>query len=157
MTSDAASALPHVIFTRTLDAPRALVFKAWTDPKHLALWWGPDGFTNPVCEVDLRPRGELLIHMQGFGETYPMKGTFVEIVAPERLVFTAAALNEAGEAYLEVHNTVTFAEHEGKTTLTLTARVVMARPEAADSLSGMEIGWNQSLERLVAHVGEMAR
>jgi uncharacterized protein YndB with AHSA1/START domain len=156
MTSGPA-AQHELILTRVLDAPRALVFKAWTDPKHLAQWWGPNGFTNPVCEVDLRPGGALLIHMHGFGVTYPMKGTFHEIVEPERLVFTASAVDDAGTAYLEVLNTVTFAERDGKTTLTLTARVVKTGPGATDALAGMDEGWNQSLDRLATHVAGMAQ
>ena len=80
----------EVTITRLFDAPRALVFKAWTDPKQLAQWWGPHGFTTPVCEVDVRPGGALLIHMRGpDGVVYPNKGVFHEIVEPDRLVFTS--------------------------------------------------------------------
>lgn len=154
MTSEPA--MRELNLTRILDAPRALVFKAWTDPKHLAQWWGPDGFTNPVCEVDLRPGGTLRIDMHGFGVTYPLKGTFIEIVEPERLTFTTTALDDAGEAFLELLNTVTFTERDGKTTLAVNARVVKMGPGAADALEGMDPGWNQSLDRLVAHVAEMA-
>jgi uncharacterized protein YndB with AHSA1/START domain len=157
MTFEPASARGELILTRVLDAPRALVFKAWTDPRHLARWWGPHGFTNPVCEVDLRPGGTLLIHMHGFGGTYPMKGMFVEIVESEKLVFTASVLNDAGEAYLELLNTVTFAEHDGKTTLTVAARVVKTGPGAAEALEGMEAGWNQSFERLAEEVAAIVK
>jgi uncharacterized protein YndB with AHSA1/START domain len=81
---------------------------------------------------------------------YPNKGVFREIVEPERLVFTSSAFEDAdGNPQLEVLNTVTFAEHEGgKTKLTLHATVVKATPEVAGPLSGMEAGWNQSLDRL---------
>jgi uncharacterized protein YndB with AHSA1/START domain len=54
----------EVTITRVFDAPRALVFKAWTDPKHLAKWWGPQGYTNPVCEFDARVGGVIRIHMK---------------------------------------------------------------------------------------------
>jgi uncharacterized protein YndB with AHSA1/START domain len=65
----------ELVLTRVFDAPRELVFKVWTDPKHLARWWGPRGFTNPVCELDLRPGGAILIHMRGpDGTVYPMTG-----------------------------------------------------------------------------------
>ena len=84
--------------TRTLNAPRSLVFKAWTDPKQLAQWWGPKGFTNPVCELDLRVNGEIRIDMRApDGKVYPMAGAYREIVEPERLVFTAAALDATGK------------------------------------------------------------
>jgi uncharacterized protein YndB with AHSA1/START domain len=59
----------ELVFTRVFDAPRELVFKAWTDPKQVAQWWGPRGFSNPVCELDLRPGGAIRIHMRGRGGT----------------------------------------------------------------------------------------
>ena len=75
------------------DAPRELVFKAWTDPKQVAQWWGPHGFSNPVCELGLRPGADIRIHMRGpDGTVYPMTGVYHEIVKPERLVFNSAAL-----------------------------------------------------------------
>ena len=140
----------ELVMTRVFDAPRALVWKAWTDPVHLARWWGPRMFTNPVCEVDPRPGGAIRIHMQGpDGSVYPMSGTFVEVVEPERLIYTAGALHdESGTPGLETHNTVTFDEHDGKTTLTQRIVVTRATAEAADALAGMEIGWSQSLDRL---------
>jgi uncharacterized protein YndB with AHSA1/START domain len=143
------------VFTRVFDAPRSLVFKVWTDPKHVAQWWGPHGFTNPVCELDVRPGGAIRIHMRGPDSTvYPMTGVYREIVEDERLVFTSAALDAEGKPLFEVLSTVTFAEHGGKTTLTLQARVVKSTAEAAPYLEGMEAGWTQSLERLAAYVAK---
>ena len=140
----------ELTLTRTLNAPRALVFKAWTDPKMLAAWWGPKGFSNPRCEADARPGGAIRIDMRGpDGTVYPMDGRFEEIVPPERLVFYAAALNEKGEALFRNLNTVTFTESGGKTTLVLHVRVVeIFDPVAERHLSGMSQGWNQSLDRL---------
>jgi uncharacterized protein YndB with AHSA1/START domain len=87
---------------RVYDAPRELVFKVWTEPKHLAQWWGPLGFTNPVCKIDVRPGGAILIHMEGpDGTVYPMDGTYQEIIEPERLVFITAALDEKGNRFLK--------------------------------------------------------
>jgi uncharacterized protein YndB with AHSA1/START domain len=141
------------VITRIFDAPRSLVFKMWTDPTHMAQWWGPRGFTNPVCDMDARPGGAIRIVMRGPGGVdYPMTGVFHEIVAPERLVLTTAVDDADGNRVLEVHNTVTFAEHAGKTTLTLRARIVKATAAAAGMLAGMEAGWGQSLERLAALV-----
>jgi uncharacterized protein YndB with AHSA1/START domain len=136
--------------TRVFDAPRDLVFKAWTDPKHLAQWWGPQGFTVPTCEVDLRPGGAIRIDMRGpDGVVYPMRGVLNEVAAPERLVMTAYPLeDEAGHPLLEVRQTVTFAEQGGQTRLTLDVVVVKATPAAAGPLGGMAEGWNQSLDRL---------
>ena len=91
-TSPPASSERELIFTRTIDAPRALVWAAWTDPKHVAQWWGPKEFTNPVCELDVRPGGAIRIDMRGpDGTVYPMAGIYQAIVAPERLVFISAA------------------------------------------------------------------
>jgi uncharacterized protein YndB with AHSA1/START domain len=143
----------ELAITRIFDAPRELVFKAWTDPKRLQRWWGPKGFTNPVCEVDVRPGGAILIHMRGpDGVIYPMTGVFHEIVAPERLVFSSSALDKNGNPLFEVLTTVTFSEHGGKTKLTLHASVAKATAEAARHLAGMDQGWNQSLDRLAQEV-----
>lgn len=145
-----------IVMTRVFDAPRALVFKAWTDPKHMARWWGPKRFTNPVCELDVRPGGAIRIDMTGpDGVVYPMKGVFHEIDEPERLVLTTSALeDEAGHPQLEVLNTVTFAEQGGKTKLTLRAVVVKSAPEAGAALAGMEKGWSQSLDRLAEELAK---
>ncbi len=143
-----------VNITRVFDAPRTLVFKAWTDPKQMAQWWGPHGFTNPVCEIDARPGGAIRIDMRGpDGVVYPMKGTFHEIVPPERLVFTSSAFEDTdGNPQIEVLNTVTFADANGKTRVTLRAAVVKSTPEVATALAGMKEGWTQSLERLEGFV-----
>jgi uncharacterized protein YndB with AHSA1/START domain len=74
-----APADQDVVFTRGFKAPRRRVFKAWTDPEHVAQLWGPHGFTNPVCELDVRPDGAIRIHMRGpDGTVYPMTGAWRE-------------------------------------------------------------------------------
>jgi len=154
--SGSGAAKRELVITRTFDAPRELVFKAWTEPERLARWWGPRGFTAPVCEVDARPGGAIRIHMRGpDGAVYPMTGVFHEIAEPERLVYTSVALeDEEGGPQLEVLTTVTFAEQNGATTLTLRAVVVKSTPAAAAALDGIEEGWNQSLDRLAATICE---
>ncbi len=143
----------ELVITRVFDAPRERVFDAWIDPEQLAQWWGPNGFTNPVCEIDVRPGGAIRIDMRApDGTVYPMTGAFREIARPKRLIFTSAALDRAGKPLFEVLNTVTFAERGGKTTLTVRARVSKATAEAAPYLEGMDEGWSQSLDRLGAHV-----
>jgi uncharacterized protein YndB with AHSA1/START domain len=143
----------ELVLTHVVNAPRELVFKVWTDPKHVAQWWGPRGFTNPVCELDLRPGGAILIHMRSpDGIVYPMTGVFQEVVPPERLVFTSAALDSDGNPMFEVLTTVTFAEEGGKTKQILRARVIKKTAQAAPYIAGMEQGWTQSLERLAAYV-----
>jgi len=138
-----------LVITRVFDAPREQVFRAWTDTRHMAQWWGPKGFTNPVCELDVRVGGVIRIHMRApNGVVYPMSGVFEEITEPERLVFVSSALDENGNSMFDVLNTVTFAEQRGKTTLTLQARVIKATAQAPQYLKGMEAGWSQSLDRL---------
>ena len=139
------------VITREFAAPRELVFKAWTDAKHLAQWWGPRGFTNPVCEWDARPGRNIYVVMRApNGADYPMGGEFREIVAPERLVFTSGALDEKGNMLFEFLHTVTFVERNGKTTLTIRSRVIKTTAEANKYIGGFEAGMTQSLERLAA-------
>jgi len=146
---DAKPAERKVSITRIIDAPRTLVFKMWTDPHHMAQWWGPRHFANPVCELDVRVGGAIRIHMRApDGVTYPMSGTFREIVPPERLVFMAVAEDANGKALLEQLTTVTFVDHGGKTKLTVDAHAVGLAPIAPQMLAGMEAGWTQSLHKL---------
>lgn len=106
------------VFTREFEAPRELVFKAGTDPKHLAQCWGPKGFTNPVCECDVRPGAKIYDVMRAPDEAdHPMGCEFREIVAPERLVFACGALDEKGKMLFELLHEATFAEEKGKTKL----------------------------------------
>ena len=141
----------ELTITRIFDAPRELVFKAWTTPRLVTQWWSPAVFTIPVCELDVRPGGAILIHMRApDGTILPMKGAYREVVEPERLVFTAGALeDENGDFQLESLDTVTFSEQDGKTKLTLHVEVITATPTAQGALAGMEAGWNQSLDKLV--------
>jgi uncharacterized protein YndB with AHSA1/START domain len=143
----------EITITRVFDAPRALVFAAWTDPKHLAHWWGPQGFTNPVCEFDARVGGLIRIHMRApDGAVYPMKGEVREIVPPERLVFANIAVDDSGNPIIDGLTTVTFAEANGKTTLTLHTRGAALLEYAAAYLKGMETGWTQSIDKLQAYL-----
>jgi putative oxidoreductase len=125
------------------------VWKVWTKSHLLAQWWGPKGFTNPVCEIDVHSGGKIHIDMRGpDGIIYPMSGKYLEIIEPSLLVFTSTSLNKNGKPLFHVFNTVTFADQDGKTKLILHASVSDFTPEAAPYLSGQEIGWTQSLVRL---------
>jgi uncharacterized protein YndB with AHSA1/START domain len=138
----------EVNITRIFNAPKELVFKMWTDPELVEKWWGPRGFTNPVCQLDVREGGNIRILMQGpDGTQYPMGGFFNKLIEPDRIVFTSIKEDQNGNAELEVLNTVTFSEENGKTTMTLKALVVKSTIEACDSVSGMNVGWNQSIDR----------
>ncbi len=139
--------------TRIFDAPVELVWKVWTDPKHLAQWWGPNGFTNPVCEIDVTKGGNILIHMKGpDGTVYPMNGQYREIIKHEKLVFTCAALDANNQPLFEILNTFLFSKEGNKTKFTMTAEVSKVTSEAAPYLAGMDQGWNQSLDRLSTYL-----
>ena len=141
-----------VTLTRVFDAPRELVWRAWTDPKHMAQWFGPRAFTSSVPELDVRVGGSLRIVMHGCdGNDYPMKGVFREVVPPSRLVFTNIAIDNDGNHLLEGETTVTLEDEGGKTKLTLHTYAKGLVPMAPQMLAGMEAGWSQSLDKL----GEM--
>ena len=147
----------EISFTRTFAAPRELVFACWTDPDHLAAWWGPHHFTNPRCEADARVGGAIHIDMRApDGTVYPMAGRFEEVSPPERIVFKAFPLDARGEPMFSTLNTITLTEKDGKTVQVVTARVLDATEAAAPHLQGMQAGWKQSLERLETYVGRAA-
>jgi uncharacterized protein YndB with AHSA1/START domain len=143
----------ELTITRVFDAPRKVVFAAWTDAKQVAQWWGPTGFTNPVCELDVRPGGAILIHMRApDGTVYPMSGVYKEVVEPERIVFTSAALDKDGKAMFENLNTIIFSEQDGKTTVVVSVKVLKSSAAAEQHLAGMEMGWKLTLDRLEVFV-----
>ncbi len=147
----------EITLVRTFDAPRELVFSLWTDAKHLAQWWGPHQFDNPVCEADARAGGKILIHMRGpDGRAHVMDGVFREITPPARIVFTTS-VDDGGVRLLEGHNVVTFEEVGGKTRLTLQAKVCGFTEITRMMVGGFEAGWTQSLEKLEALVAAVAR
>ncbi|MGI8496784.1 MAG: SRPBCC family protein [Gemmatimonadaceae bacterium] len=156
------------VLTRLFNAPRELVFRAWTDPKQLGKWWGPNNFTNPVCELDLRPGGAWRIVMRSpDGVEYPLKGVYREIVEPERLVFTdnweehpaefhqLLRQNGADQSIQEAINTVTFDDQNGRTLLTLRTLFESAPLRDAMVKMGMTQGWTESFDRLTAVFAKM--
>ncbi|SEM71934.1 SRPBCC family protein [Lihuaxuella thermophila] len=106
----------ELLVSRVFHAPRKLVFQAWTDPVHLPKWWGPKGFTITVQEIDVRPGGVWRYIMHGpDGTEYVNRIDFIEIVSPERLVYS----HGGGEDEEPFRVTVTFAEQGNKTELTM--------------------------------------
>ena len=146
----------NVTIMREIDASRGLVFEAWVNSKHLAEWWGPEGFSNPRCELDVRPGGAIRIDMQSpDGRVYPMGGFYEEIEKPEKLIFSSSALDGLGHPLFDVLNTVSFENRGGKTGLTVRAEVLRTTDEGSAYLEGMEAGWKQTLNRLNAYVRTM--
>ena len=138
------------VITREYDAPRELVWLACTDAKHLAQWWGPRGFTAPVCEWAARPGSRIYVVMRApNGTDYPMGGEFLEVVPPEKLVTLTGALDEKADLRFEFRHTLTLVELDGKTKLTMRSRLMrVIAPDAAQYIGGFEAGMTQSLERL---------
>jgi uncharacterized protein YndB with AHSA1/START domain len=140
---------------REFDAPRELVFKACTNPDHLAQWWGPKGFSNPVCEWDARPGGKIYVVMRApDGTDYPMGGEVREVVPPEKLVTVTGALDVQGKFLFEFLHTMTLTERNGKTTLKMHSRVISATVDAGRYIGGFEMGMTLSLERLSEHLAQ---
>jgi uncharacterized protein YndB with AHSA1/START domain len=138
-----------VTVARVFDAPRDLVFKAWTDPKQLVQWWGPAGFTSSRCEVDSRPGGHMVIQMHApDGAVYRWTSTFRQIDPPKRIVFTSSVAELDGELLFEGVHTVSFEEQSGKTRLVVHSLAHAVTPLGAEKLKGMPEGWSHALERL---------
>jgi uncharacterized protein YndB with AHSA1/START domain len=141
----------ELVITRVFDAPRGLVFKAWTDPEHLVRWWGPKGFTSTIMgKIELRPGAPYRIHMRGpDGDDHWSQGVYREIVEPERLVFAGYWADAEGKPKgRESTVTVTFEDLSGKTRLTLRQRVFESLT-ARDAHRG---GWTSSFERLAEYL-----
>jgi uncharacterized protein YndB with AHSA1/START domain len=143
---------------RIFDAPRELVFRAWTDPALLSQWWGPKDFTTPICEMDARLGGKFNIVMHGpknspYDIDLPTRGVFTEFDPPKRLVFTNQAMHDENDIpQLDTLCSVTFAQLGGKTEMTLHIVLVKASPAAEAAWGGAEMGWNMSLDKLAALV-----
>lgn len=145
--------------TRTFDAPRELVWKAWTDQRMIQKWWGPRGVTNPTCEWDARPGGRIYIVMlagkelgPAEGMKWPMKGTFREVTPQSRLVFVGGALDDvdrSSDTFIEQVVTVDFEDLGGKTKMDLHLVVTKAEgARAPGALQGMTQGWSQQIDKL---------
>ncbi len=140
----------ELTITRLFDAPIDLVWAAWTDEEHIKNWWGPKGFTNPVCNWNATAGNKILIHMKApDGVTYPMDGEFKEIKLHEKIVFSSGALDKNGKRLFDIQNTIDFVEEGDKTKLILHFTMSNITAEGAPYLKGQEMGWNMSLDKLV--------
>lgn len=151
----------YITLTRTIDAPVERVWQAWVDEQQVQKWWAPQGFTNPTCEVDAKVGGKLYIVMQAgdnmgpmSGMKAPMQGVFTEVVENKKLVFTNIALDEKGAHLLEGVTTVTFEGVGNKTKLTVHTGATGTAAGVEQMLGGMEQGWNEQTDKLVAFVAQ---
>jgi uncharacterized protein YndB with AHSA1/START domain len=144
-SADAPAAERELTIRRSFDAPRALVFRVWTEPQHLAQWSCPRGFTMTENSGDLRVGGAFSACMRSpEGSDHRLRGVYREIVAPERLVFTHAWIDAGGTPGPETIVTVTLAERNGRTEMTF-HQGIFASVGARD---GHQQGWTSCFERL---------
>jgi uncharacterized protein YndB with AHSA1/START domain len=156
-TATQAASENTLVITRLFDAPRELVWKAWTNPENVMRWWGPRNFTSPTCKVDLRVGGKYLFSMRSpEGQNYWTTGIYQEIVPMERLVYTDSFADEQGNVVPATHYgmssdfpqeaqvTVRFEDHDGKTRMTLTQVGV----PTDENYEYTKAGWNESFDKL---------
>lgn len=149
----APSTGPELHITRYFDAPRELVFQAWTDPKHLQRWENaPIGFTTTTVKSDIRPGGEFKVCMHSpEGVDHWLQGVYTEVVPPERLAFTHTWLRADGTPGVQTLVTLTFTDRGNRTELTL-------RQTGFDTVAardGHDRGWNSTLDRLAGYLAEL--
>ncbi|UOQ43752.1 SRPBCC domain-containing protein [Halobacillus salinarum] len=140
---------------RVFDAPRDLVFKAFTDPEHVSQWWAPAGFTMPVCTIDLQPGGIWHYCFESpEGERHWSRSVYKEIIEPEKIVYTSTLSDEKAnpvESPLPEHlATVTFVENNGKTKLTVNIQL----PSVLDLKATMDMGMMEGLKQTINNLEE---
>ena len=139
----------QIVITRHFDAPRALVFEAWTKAEHVARWWDPSGLPLAVCEIDLRPNGAFrwVNRAPDGGEGHSFAGIYREIEPPEKLVFASSS----GPG----HSTLIFTEMGKRTKLTITIECATRQGREALLQMRVDAGTARTLENLAAHLLEM--
>ena len=167
MEKSTASEIERMVITKVFDAPRASVWKAWTDPKYVMQWWGPKGFTTPHCEIDFRVGGRFLCCMKApDGQEFWNAGEYHEIIPHEKIVSSMWFSDSKGskvepaqygiehEAIEDAPDVTLFEDFgNGQTKLTFTGNETM---ESARN-SGQEEGWYQILDKFAAVVADLAQ
>ena len=147
----------EIVISRVFDAPRELVWEAWTNPNHVVNWWGPKGFTTTIHEMDVRPGGVWRHTMHGpDGTDYPNHSVFLEVVKPERIVFSHGG-GRQGDTDAQFEATWTFEAQGDKTKLTI--RMLFASAEVRDTIAkkyGAIEGGHQTLGRLAEYLPKLA-
>jgi uncharacterized protein YndB with AHSA1/START domain len=165
MTKSTLNETERMVVTRVLDVPRELVWKAWTDPQYVMQWWGPNGFTASVCQIDFRVGGKFLCCMRAPGGQEFWNGAgYHEIVPHEKIVSSLyfsdsqgnkvepAQLGIEHEAIDDAPDVITFEDlGNGQTKLTFTGNETMEHATASGQLEGM----NQSLDKFAAVVAAL--
>ncbi|MER7864334.1 SRPBCC domain-containing protein [Amycolatopsis japonica] len=142
--------MTDLTITRLLDAPRELVFRVWTDPDHLARWWGPAGFTSKSCTVNLTEGGKWRTCISDGETVLWMSGVYHEIVPPERLVFSFAWEEPEGFRGHDTLVTVDFSDLDGKTEMSFHQAIFETVAERDSHVEG----WQSCFGRLTEHVAD---
>ena len=144
----------EIVLSREFDAPRELVFQAYTDPRHLPNWWGPDGFTNTTLEIDVRPGGVWRFTMHGpDGTDYPNRIAYEQVAPPELLVWLHG--EDVDDDPGAFHVTVTFDDLDGRTRVTQRMLfATAAQKKGVEQFGAVELG-KQTMERLARHLATM--
>jgi uncharacterized protein YndB with AHSA1/START domain len=146
----------EIVMTRVFDAPRALVFEAWTNPEHVRHWWGRRGSTMVHCEAEVRPGGSWRYVSRGEnGVEVPFTGVYQEVTPPERLVHTEIYDVEPFNSGDPAVVTVTFSEEAGRTTVTITSQFPTREVRDIVLGSGMEVGAAESYDRLAERLATL--
>ena len=167
MTKSTVNEIERMVVTRVFDAPRELVWKAWTDPKYVMQWWGPKGFTSPICKMDFRVGGKFLIcTTTPDGQEFWHGGEYHEIVPLEKIVssmyFSDSEGNKVEPAQLGIEHEAIEGAHDvilfedlgnGRTKLTFIGNEPM---ESAKN-SGQLEGWNEQLDKVAAVVAGLTQ
>jgi uncharacterized protein YndB with AHSA1/START domain len=167
MSNGSAGEPERMVITREFDAPREVVWKAWTDPQYAMQWWGPKDFTTPVCRMDFRVGGRYLFCMRSpAGQEFWTGGEYLEIVPHEKIVLTMYPTDEKGnkadladfgvkhEAIEGAHDVVLFEDlGSGRTKLTLLGNETMSNAKESGQLEG----WNQILDKFAGAVAGLAQ
>ena len=166
MTKSTVNETERMVVTRVFDAPRELVWKAWTDPKYVMQWWGPKGFTAPVCKIDFRVGGKFLFCMRTpDGQEGWNGGEYYEIVLHEKIVSSMYFADSEGnrlepeqygsehEAIDDAHDVILFEDiGNGQTKLTFIGNETMQNAIQSGQLEG----WKETLDKVAAVVAELA-
>lgn len=167
MTKNTGNETERMVITRVFDAPRALVWEAWTNPKYVMQWWAPNGFTAPSCKIDFRVGGKFLCCMKSpDGQEGWNGGEYHEIVLHEKIVYSMYFADSQGnkvepadygtehEVMDDAHDVVTFEDFgNGQTKLTLIGNETMEQAKNSGQLEG----WNQQLDKVAAVVAGLVQ
>jgi uncharacterized protein YndB with AHSA1/START domain len=149
--------IKEVMFERIFDASLERVWQAWTDPKILKEWWGPNNVSIPECAVELRVGGKIYLVMEAGeamgpykGTRWPMEGEFIVVETNSKLSYMAKAWTEGQKEATEIDQVseLTLTSENGKTKMRLKIAINKTGPKAKMAVQGMQAGFNQQLDKL---------